>query len=81
MRKGFLRNLAKFTGKHLCQSLFFNKVFIKKDALVQAFSCKFCEISKNIFFTEHLRWMVLPGRLLGPRIVLTEKERTDVFEN
>ena len=24
--KGVLRNLAKFTGKHLCQSLFFNKV-------------------------------------------------------
>ena len=22
----FLKNLAKFTGKHLCQSLFFNKV-------------------------------------------------------
>ena len=25
-KKGFLRNFAKFTGKHLCQSLFFNKV-------------------------------------------------------
>ena len=25
VRKGVLRNLAKFTGKHLCQSLFFNK--------------------------------------------------------
>ena len=25
-RKGVLRNFAKFTGKHLCQSLFFNKV-------------------------------------------------------
>ena len=24
--KDVLRNLAKFTGKHLCQSLFFNKV-------------------------------------------------------
>ena len=24
--KGFLRNFAKFKGKHLCQSLFFNKV-------------------------------------------------------
>ena len=23
---GVLRNLAKFTAKHLCQSLFFNKV-------------------------------------------------------
>ena len=26
MEKGALRNFAKFTGKHLCQSLFFNKV-------------------------------------------------------
>ena len=23
------------------------------------FSCEFCEISKNIFFTEHLRWLLL----------------------
>ena len=35
-RKGVLKNFAKYTGKHLCQSLFFNKVagqvcnFIKK---------------------------------------------------
>ena len=36
-KKGVLRNFAKFTGKHLCQSPFFNK---------------FCEISKNTFFTE-----------------------------
>ena len=26
LRKGVLRNFTKFTGKHLCQSLFFNKV-------------------------------------------------------
>ena len=25
VRKGVLRNFARFTGKHLCQSLFFNK--------------------------------------------------------
>ena len=59
VRKGVLRNITKFTGKHLCQSLFFNKVseacnFIKKEKLAQVFSCEFCEISKNIFFTEHL---------------------------
>ena len=29
-------------------------LFIKKDALAQVFSCEFCEISKNTFFTEHL---------------------------
>ena len=58
--KGVLRNSGKFTGKHLCQSLIFNKVrpeawnFIKK-RLAQVFSCEFCKICKNTFFTEHLR--------------------------
>ena len=52
-RKGVLRNFAKFTGKHLCHSLFFNKVaglLIKKETLAQVFFCKFGEISKNTFF-------------------------------
>ena len=26
LKKGVFRNFSKFTGKHLCQSLFFNKV-------------------------------------------------------
>ena len=28
--------------------------FIKKETLAQVFSCEFCEISKNTFFTERL---------------------------
>ena len=28
--------------------------FIKKEKLAQVFFCEFCEISKNIFFTEHV---------------------------
>ena len=51
--KRVLRNFAKFTGKHLCQSLFFNKSwtsnFIKKETLAQVFSCEICDISKNTF--------------------------------
>ena len=58
VRKGVLRNFAKFTGKHLVQNLFFNKVaglsLVKNKTLAQVFFCEFCEISKNIFFTEHL---------------------------
>ena len=60
VKKGVLRNFAKFTGKHLCQSLFFNQVaggtcnLIKKETLAQVFSCEFCEIFKNTFFTEHV---------------------------
>ena len=53
-KKDVLRNFAELTGKHLCESLFFNKVaglhnFIKKEILVQVFCCEFCQISKNIF--------------------------------
>ena len=54
MKKGVLRNFRKFTGKHLCQS-----VFIKKETLAQVFCCEFCEISRNTFFTEHLWWLLL----------------------
>ena len=28
--------------------------FIKKESLTQLYSCEFCEITKNTFFTEHL---------------------------
>ena len=57
-KKGVLRNLTKFTEKHLCQSLFFNEVagltpqacnFIKKETLAQVFSFEFYQISKNTF--------------------------------
>ena len=44
-KKGALRNFAKFTGKHLCQSLQKKE----KETLGQMFSCEFCEISKNSF--------------------------------
>ena len=29
--------------------------FIKKETPIQAFSCEFCEIFRNTFFTEHLQ--------------------------
>ena len=48
-RKVYLKIFAKFTGKHLCQSLFF-----VKETLAQTFSCGFSKISKNAFFTEQL---------------------------
>ena len=61
-KKRILTNFAKFTGKHLCQSLFFNKVaglrsatLLKKEILTQVFSCEFFKISKDTFFTEQLR--------------------------
>ena len=49
--KGVLRNFAKFTGKHLCQSLFFNKV---AGLWHRCFPVNFAKIFKSTFFTEHL---------------------------
>ena len=31
--------------------------FIEKETLAQVFSSEFCEISKALFLTEHLRWL------------------------
>ena len=50
IKKSALRNFAKLTGKHLCQSLFFNKMA----GLRPATSFELCEISKIFFFTENL---------------------------
>ena len=61
MVKVVLRTFTKFTGKHLCRGSFLLKLkaeacnIITKDTLPQMFSCEFCEIFKNIFFTEHFR--------------------------
>ena len=41
-RKGVLRDFAKFTGKHLCQSLLV-------ETIAQVLFCEFCEISKKTF--------------------------------
>ena len=61
VKKGGLRNFAKFTGKELCHNLFFNKVaglrpatLLKKRLWHRCFRVN-CEILKNTFFTEHLR--------------------------
>ena len=47
MKKGVLKNFAKFTEKYLWQSLFFNKVsslrlIIENKTLAQIFSSEFC---------------------------------------
>ena len=80
MKKGVLKNFAKFTGKHFCQTFFFNKVaggpcnFIKKETLAQVFSYEFCEISTQCMcfpvkfanFLEHLFNRTSPADILIP---------------
>ena len=63
-KKGVLRNFAKFTGKHLCQSLFFNFNFInltllKKRLWHRCFPVNFAKFLRRPFLTEHLRWLLL----------------------
>ena len=63
-KEGVLRNFAKFTEKHLHQSLLYFEasglqLYLKNRHLAQVFSSEFCEISKNSFFVEHLWWLLL----------------------
>ena len=68
VRQSVPRNFAKFTGKHLCQSLFFNKVvdlrpvtLLKEKTLAHLFSCKFCKISKNTFNPYRFIYLFING--------------------
>ena len=62
-KKGVLRNFAKFVGKHLCRSLYFNKVadptLLKQRLWHRYFSVTFAQILRKTFLTEHLRWLLL----------------------
>ena len=64
--KGVLRDLTKFTGKHLCQSLFFIKAagltprtLLKKRRWHSCFPVKFVKFLRTPFYTEHLWWLLL----------------------
>ena len=47
----FSQKFRKIHRKNTCARIC---KFIKKETLAQMFSCEFCEISKNTFFTDHL---------------------------
>ena len=61
VKKGVLRNFAKFTEKHLCQSPFFNEVagracdFIKKGLWHRCFPVNFAK------FLRTPGWLLLPS--------------------
>ena len=73
--KGVLKYFAKFTGKHLCQSLFFNKAaglraatLLKKKLWHRSFPVNFVKFLRTPFFTEHLRWLLLDVHRIAPVI-------------
>ena len=61
-KKAILRNFAKFTGKHMCQIIFFNKVaglsFLKKRLWHRCFSVNFAKFLRAAFLQN------TSGRLL-----------------
>ena len=65
-KKGVLKNFTKFTGKHLCQSLFFNKVagrpatLLKKRLWHRCFPVNFVKFLRTPISIEHLWWLLLP---------------------
>ena len=65
-KKGVLSNFAKFTGKHLCYSLFFHKVaglrpatLLKKRLRHRCFPLNFAKLLRTPFLTEYLCWLLL----------------------
>ena len=60
-KKGVLKNFTKFTGKNLCQNLFFNKVaglrpatLLKKRHWHSCFPVNFVKFLRPSLITEHL---------------------------
>ena len=70
-KKGLLRNFAKFTGKYMCQSLFFvikketladvlrPATLLKKRLWYRCFPVNFAKFLRTPFLKEHLRWLLL----------------------
>ena len=58
-KKGVLE-ISQNSQENACTRDSFLKLqanFIKEESLARVFSCKFCETSKNTFFTEYLLWL------------------------
>ena len=59
MKKDILRNFAKFTWKHLCQSLFFNKVAgLGLRLWHRCFPMKFSKFLRAPFLQNTSRWLL-----------------------
>ena len=65
-KESVLRNFAKLTRKHLCQSLFLKKVgglrlptLLIKIPWNRYFPVNFAKFLRTPFFTEHLWWLLM----------------------
>ena len=66
-KKGVLGNFAKFTGKYLCQRLFFNKVAGLRH---RCFPVNFAKFLRTPFCTEHLQWLLSEYLVVTPDILI-----------
>ena len=64
-KKDVLRNFAKFTGKYLCQSLFFIKSAVLRSANLwkkrlwhRCFPVNFAKFVRTPLFTKALQWLL-----------------------
>ena len=79
---GALQNFANFTEKHLCQSLFFNKVAQLRPATYTGFFlCYLRNFLRTPFFTEHLRWLLLDRIYLTQEFYFQNKIKLDRVKN
>ena len=96
VKKGVLRNFAKFTGKQLCQGLFFNKVAGLNCFPVSFAKCLrtpflqkppgdcFLKFLRTPFLKEHLRWLLLYMTILVTLLLIficRDKFLEDTIEN
>ena len=54
--KKVILKVSKNSTENICARVFFlnKESLFKKGTLAQAFSCEFCKIFENTYFTEHL---------------------------
>ena len=66
-KKVILKSFTKFTGKHLSQSLFFNKgAGLSSATLAHVFSCEFCEIFRNTSSGSYCREKSVNFNVINP---------------
>ena len=74
-KKGVLKNFIKFTGKHLCRGLFFNKVenlrlatLLKTRLRHRCFPVNFVKFLRTPFLQNTSERLLLEGTLLAKKV-------------
>ena len=69
-KKGVPRNFTKFTGTHLCHSLFFNKVPVLRPASL--LKKNFAKFLRTTFYIEHVWWLLLCYWMFNTEVAISE---------